>query len=535
MKERRKFLCIAAFLGVGCTPAWGQPSTGQAEQKDILVTGQKTQAWSRWLRADSPHFEIYGLDEKSIRATGIKLEHFHQVLAVLTDTKVKAAAPPLAVYLVRGGDQITRLRRQHFGPGQAPTGYYSAAPTGMLLASDMHWDMQNPRQPSYSDVWLFTEYARHFLLQNARGDDLPAWYVTGFTLNLATMQFKGDQVEYGQGHPDMDRRLEFEQWEPFERIIAGAFNHGQLYSAQSMLLVHYIQARPERKAAFARFVADVRQGTAPVPAFEAAFHTTMGALQSALRTYRGQAGYTRATIAGLVAPDVAVTHLPQSADVLLLDEAAMRIGIPETNRQKALLQRAEKAQRSEDDRFSQRVLARAQVLYDEPSRADAALDHLLAASPQDVDLLYLKGLRYLMDARLHPADAKAPLHDARRWFMSAYQIDPDHYPTLYAWVESLSGDPEFLSDNTLKVLLRAAYIAPQATQIQITAALMMMAKGQFDDAIALLASITVSPRNPASQQVPSLLNQARTHQRATMEKITTSFSYSADWQDLDCC
>jgi hypothetical protein len=96
-------------------------------------------------------------------------------------------------------------------------------------------------------------------------------------------------------------------------------------------------------------------------------------------------------------------------------------------------------------------------------------------------------------------------------------------------------DPQFLSDNALNALLRAAYLAPQATQIRISATLMMMAREQFDDAIALLSSITATPRDPASTQVPALLEQARARRKPDMAAIIASFRYTATWRDLNCC
>ncbi|TGX43260.1 hypothetical protein E5A74_08825 [Sphingomonas naasensis] len=528
-------LALALLAPAGAQERPQPPAPRQSSADDVVVTGERDRARSKWLRAESANFTLYAVDEAQAREMAARLERFDQLLRLLTRTAAPAPAPPLAVYLLTGASQVERLRRQSLSAGQFATGYYSAAATGVVLAADMRWDMQRARTPRYSDVWLFTEYSRHFLLQNARGDYLPAWYVDGFTLNLATTRFLGDTIEYGRGHPSLALELDVERWEPIEKIVAGQIDRGQLYSAQSALLVHYILADPARRKAFERFLAETRSGTAPVAAFERAFGTSMKALHARLWRYRHEATYIRATATGFTVPDVIVSRLPRSADALLLDQAAMRIGIPEPDRQQAVLRRAEDAVAHWSDAFGRRVLAQAQILYGAPERADATLDALLESAPADPELLYLKGLRHLIAGRGQAAIAAAEFREARNWFARAWRADPDYYPALYGWVESLSTAPQFLSEKTLNALLKAALLAPQATQIQVTAATMMMAEGRFAAAEALLAPITVTPRDPASGQVPALLAQARAHLRADLAQLTASFRYTATWKDLNCC
>jgi hypothetical protein len=280
------------------------------DQAAIIVNGHKDEAHGRWIKVEAVNFIVYAANEKQARETAAKLERFHQVLCLLTGATPRRETAAMPVYLVRGSNAIARLRRQAMGPRVFATGYYSASPTGALLAADMGWDLLYPHTPSFSDAWLFEEYTRHFLAQSGRSENLPDWYVTGFTLVMSTMQFHKDRIEYGISAPNLSGRLETTKWEPMERIIAGGLDHGMMYSAQSMLLVHYILAKPERRTAFGHFAAAVHAGQSPVPAFEQSFKTTMEALQTDLQTYRHQAGYNGATLKGFTSPDMLVTHLP---------------------------------------------------------------------------------------------------------------------------------------------------------------------------------------------------------------------------------
>ena len=270
-------------------------------------------------------------------------------------------------------------------------------------------------------------------------------------------------------------------------------------------------------------------------AFEVAFGTKIKALQAKLWQYRYAATYVRVTSTGFASPDISVLPLPRSADTLLLDQAAMRIGIPDRDRQLAVLRRAENAMASQKDAFAQRVFAKSEILYGEPERAAAALDALMAVNPADPELLYIKGMRHLMIGRNDPAVARAEFREARLLFARAYRADPDFYPALYAWAESLSTEPQFISENTINVLLKAALLAPQATQITVTAATMMMFDGRFAAAEALLSPLVFSPRDPASEQIPALLAQARSQKRPEMDQLMAAFRYNATWKDLNCC
>lgn len=506
-----------------------------SDEDEILVTGQRIRNRSDWVRVESSNFTVYGVDERQARQVAAKLERFRQFLMALTLTPSPAPATPLPVFLVKGRLQLDRLRRMRYEQGAFPVGYYSASPTGVLLAADMSWDAQRNVFPRYHDASLFGGFTRQFLLQNARGAYLPSWYIDGLGVNLTTTSFTEGSVEFGKAHPDMAETLTNLKWEPIGRIVSGELSTGWLYSAESALLVHYICAEPARVQAFQRFLSATRGGEDRVAAFERAFGMTTEALQAELWRYRTSSRYVRATTVGFTVPEVNVSPLPKTADALLLDQAAMQIGIPERDRQSAVLRRVERVATDPTDRFAQRILAKAKILYGVPEQADPILDRLLAASPEDPELMYLKGMRHLMTGRADPAIARAQFLEARTWFVRVYRVDPDYYPALYAWAESLSTEPSFVSDNTLNVLGKAVLLAPQATQIRVTAATMMLRDKRFDSAEALLAPVIVTPQDPASEQVPALLQKARMHQPVAMPDLIASFRYEETWKDRNCC
>lgn len=538
-------LLMPGFAAALMTPSvkpWTQTDSTRAlwaqearrDPNAIVVTSQRQTEASDWVRLETAHFTLYSANQQVGRAIAIRLETFHQILALVTRTPAINTLP-LSVYIVNGTTQIERLRMQRAQPGSIFTGYYSAAPSGIMLAADIFWDTHYAHTESYADGWLFPEYVQHYLMNGGRGENIPDWYMHGLALYFSTIKFDDNSVEYGRVRPSLARWLEKENWEPLSRIISGELNRGQKYSAECALLVHYILADPRRGEAFVRFLAKVREGTPPVAAFEAAFNTSMKRLQTQLWAYRWEAKVIHASLIDVAHSAPTVSRLPKSADTLLLDQAAMRIGIVEPQRQRAVLERAERALTDRGDAFGQRVLAQARILYGDPARADPILAELLRLSPDDAEIAYLAGLRHLIAGRRDPVTTLTEFREARNWFRRAYRLDPDYYPALYGWAETLSVEPTFSSENTLNLLLKGAELAPQVTQFRMTAALLLMYMERYEDAVTLLSPLIISPRNPASEQVPGLLAQAKSRRRPTLEEVVMSFHYVAVWKDLNCC
>ncbi|HEY0116130.1 MAG TPA: hypothetical protein VGB54_10445, partial [Allosphingosinicella sp.] len=149
-------------------PAQPQAEPTAEPGERIVVTGQRPDQLSRWMRAESPNFILYGRSEEEMLRYAEKLERFDHLLRAVTRVTEPAPTDKMPVYLVSGRPELSRLRRQFFAPNTFPTGYYSASPSGALLAADRQLDLrQRDGGLPYSQVWLFAEYARHFLLHHS--------------------------------------------------------------------------------------------------------------------------------------------------------------------------------------------------------------------------------------------------------------------------------------------------------------------------------------------------------------------------------
>jgi len=478
----------------------------------VLLTASPASA--EWLRAESPNFVVYSeSSENRIREQVAQLEGFDRLLRMLTNVDQPPAANKLHVYFVRGNAQLGRITRV----GPSVGGFYRATTEGIVAAVDETIN----RGDNNNDV-LFHEYAHHFMMQYAAAA-YPGWYVEGFAEYVGTAEISPRLLTVGT-YSDVraswlaDRNA----WLPFDQIIGGLPARADdsdraRYYAQSWLLVHYLSSTDERRAGLRRYFAALRAGQQPLPTFQAVFGMDMRALDRALRDYSDRFTYMRIQRAATEPPPpVTVTPLTGYDDRLILAQAALRGGIFDEERQQALLEELRRAAARGDSAPARRLLAHAEILYGNAAAAEPVLDALLAASPQDAELLYLRGMRHLRAGR----DAEdyevqeAQFRLARPFFTRAHRADPNHFPTLYRYAESFRVEENYVSENIENILLLTSSLAPQVEEFRLVAADMLLKRGAFEEAETILAPIVTSAHGGgANAQAARLLARARARER----------------------
>lgn len=486
---------------------------GMASVFLLLVSGPANGAWRR---AETDHFILYGeIEEGRLREQAVVLEEFDRLLRLLTG--VDAASPPnkLPVYLVYNHDRLRLVRDVSYGVG----GFYLASPDGIGAFVNQR---TNVGRYGPNDT-LFHEYAHHFMLQYFPAG-YPAWYVEGFAEYVATADFRSDILEFGRYNDNRSLWLsDKSRWIPYEHVLFGGDRKPQWgdsarFYAQSWILVHYLMSDPARAAATRAYLSALSAGEEPRTAFQSAFGMPASDLDARIRAYaREGIAYTRAPRGHAVA-DPVITTLPTSSDELMLLQAVMRVGVPEKAR-KAVLERTRREARGKEDPFARRILAQAEALYGNAAAADGLLGELLQASPNDAELLYLKGMRYLTAGRADEAARAAYFAEAKGWFVKAHKADPNHFPTLYRYAEALSVEPDYLSENTTNILLLARSLAPQVAEIGIQAGQALLLREEYDAARAVLTPIAASVHHPQSVAAAETLLQAAKSRRPLDERV----------------
>ena len=480
------------------TTAWGVAAL-------LFLLIGRGPARAEWLRAESPNFIVYGETTNArLREKVLLLEEFDRLLRFLTATSAPPSPNKLRVYLVRSLGEMRQI--VPVGAG----GFYLAGREAIFAVANENANWRDTE----NDI-LLHEYAHHFMLQY-HAAAYPAWYVEGFAEYVATAEITPERIEYGNYRRNQAALIgDPANWFPYDEILFGQPGRvtPEHFYAQSWLLVHYLMADETRRAALVRYLQATARGDEPRAAFTAAFGMNAGQLQAALRPYTRRIAFRRLTRSGAQAlPEIRIERIENAGVDAPLIEAALGAELT-GERARALLQRARRAG-SGDDLFGQRLRAHAEILHGDPAAADPLLDRLLAASPDNVQLLYLKGLRHLVAGRQDPVVRAAQFRLARGFFSRAHRADPNHVPTLFRYAESLSEGNQLLTENTQNILLLATSLAPQVIEIRVATAHLLLLRERYDEAQALLLPVSsgIHGRGP-SARVEALLQAARARRR----------------------
>lgn len=398
-------------------------------------------ARGEWRRAESPHFVLYGeQSERALRERILLLEDFGRLLRAMARVDNTPAPNRLHIYILGSERELRSIRNLPPGAG----GFYTATVEGIGAFVD--------GSSSRGNELLFHEYAHHFMLQHGPLA-YPAWYVEGFAEYFMTARFTPRMIEIGAASIGRAQMVLNGRWLPIAQILSGPSvfrlsreERAQFY-AQSWLLTHYLQ----HSGASSRAGRLSRRGAArdPVAALAGATRLTPAQLESELRRYIGdrRIPVLRMQQGEPQAPPVTVATLSPGADAVIADAATLRIGVGAAYRKSMLTRLRAAMVRFPNDPFVQRTLAHAEALYGDGAAADRLLEPLLAAHPNDAELMYLKGRRYLAEAERPDASPDAA-RTARDWFGRAHRADGNHYQTLYRYVQNQMTGGNYLSETT---------------------------------------------------------------------------------------
>lgn len=461
----------------------------------LLLTPAAAQA--KWLRAESPHFIVYGATGKSaLRGYVQMLEEFDRVLRrIHTETAGLQGEAKLEVFLV--GD-MKDVRRVIPTMRSTTAGVYVPSVFGIFAVAF---------RPTgdFSDYIVKHEYYHHFMMQHFAGA-YPAWMVEGLAEFFSTTRPYGDSVWAGAAPPDVMAVLSRGFIIPLDEVLTksvfeirdvSAFD----YYAEAWALTNYMMTDAVRRKQLGTYLAGVRAGEASVKAW------TEATGETPIETQRKVRAYVSSEIKGMRLPkddkqtvEVAISTMPASADDLLLAGQELKLGVP-VDRAPALLTRIRTvAAKRPGDRLSNLVHAWAELIMGDKAVADTLLQRLIDADANDLEPRLL-----LAVARMKAADGKdvSPerrtelYRDADRILVPALKTNADDFRLLSFYAESRSVEPGYPSDNMLAVLRNSVALAPQVPDLRFTAAEGFARRGDYDTAIGLLLPLAANPHDHA--------------------------------------
>lgn len=462
-----------------------------------LLTVGVAPARAEWLKAETPNFVIYAdWNAGDLRNYARKVERFHSMLVrFLPPRNPELLAPKLNLYVTDGLSQMRQI-----WPNISPSvaGFYSRGEHGVYAVVD--------RRQSSGEGTLFHEYAHHYMFQH-HNSAYPGWFVEGFAEYFAASDVSSNRIRYGLWREGRLYALQQPTgWYPMEDLLRSKMNfrsgeRANAFYAQAWLLTHYMLGDRDRNRKFSVYLNAVMTGADPVEALQTHFNMTPEQLRVELRGYlqRGMTVYTLAE--GVTDAEVAVTPLPASTrDALWLGVRAAR-DLDEEGPQLVAQARAVAA-RYPNDRLAAVTLAKYLVETDDDAGAQAVLEPVVAANPQDAEARWLlaEALMNRADVLDDEAAASALSRQAMTHLSAAYQADPMDFRVYMGMARNRSEAANYPSDNDVRVAESAYQLAPQLPPTALLAARLLMRKERPLEAANILAPLAHSPHRGEGYQ-----------------------------------
>lgn len=475
-----------------------------------------TPAHAEWLRAETEHFVIIGDTSRgAISDYARKVERFDAMLRMfLPPANDDILAPKLWIYLADGRDDMEAIWPD-IGKGVA--GFYSRSDDRIFAVVD--------RQSSMGDTTLFHEYGHHFMFQY-HNKAYPGWFVEGFAEYFAPSEMGISRVRYGLYRPGrINSLVQTNSWVPMEdvlrsRLSTTSADKAAAYYAQAWALTHYMIGDPERQRQLSAYLVAISQGVDPMQALEEHIGRTPDQLARELRSYLGRGITTYTLQQALPRAEVTVTPLSAGAgDAVWLDlRAARSLG---DDRDRLIAEAEAVAARHPGDRMAAVAFAKILRRAEEPARAAAVLEPVVAAYPDDAEALWLLATVLMDQAEEADDDVRLQLtRSAVRHLAAAYEADPLDFRVYMAMARSRRGAANYPSDNDVLVLESAYRLAPQLGSTAYAAAQVLMARERYLEAVSVLRPLANNPHGGESlQPIRNLLAEASTLGGLTVDDI----------------
>jgi hypothetical protein len=472
-------------------------------------------AHAEWLKAESERFVVYSEgSESNLRRFVQHLEIYDRVLHVsLTNSMGEAPPRKLPIYLVGSRAGLVTVNPDL---GENVVGYYLTDDEDIFAMAIRDGD----------DDTLLHEYAHHFMFQNA-AYPYPGWFVEGFAEYYATAEFKPDRVLVGQANENRAYWLQGGTWLDLRALLAnrpgGRARGNETYYPLAWLLTHWFWGNPERQVQLNAYLLDVGAGTDPVEAMQKATGLDPVGLRRELRRYmNGRIPY-KAVVMNIPEVPMTVTHLPRSADALLvLGQRVKVIDAGDEDAARVLSSVRDLAARFPDDDLATVVLARAEMKLGDAAVGQALATKLLEREPANVEALQLLAEAMIKTANAaEDADASdRAMNQARALLGRAFRADDGNFRTFMLLNDTRRGAPGYPNDNDMATLELAKTLAPQLPDTVLQLASALIYKDRKEEALPLLELLANNPHGGgAATSAQSMINEIKGVSDAQQEAV----------------
>jgi tetratricopeptide (TPR) repeat protein len=279
---------------------------------------------------------------------------------------------------------------------------------------------------------------------------------------------------------------------------------------QGWLLTHYLTFSHSRRGQFDRYVSQIQQGIAPIDAARAAFGD-LTKLNKELYGYVRQKKLPHLILSSSQLQTGAIKIRPLGA----AEESMMGVmirskrGATSKTARKIAEDARKKAARYPDNAFVQTALAEAELDAGSFEAAEAAADRALAAEPNRLEAMVVKGRAQMERARRSPGNADWA--QIRKLFVKANKIDPEAAEPLLLFYQTYLYAGMQPTANAMDGLLYSLALAPQDEKLRMTVVRQLLLDHRVQDARRYFSPFAFEPhfnrkRREASEKTMAALS-----------------------------
>lgn len=474
----------------------------------LAATVAPSAASAEWHQATSRHFVVYANDKpERLKAFAEKLERFDKAVRVKRGFKDPplGAASRLTVYVVNDVSAIEKLVGQ-----TGVAGFYIPRASGSVAFVPRETDGDRSSDLT-ADAVFFHEYTHHLMLANYRGA-LPAWLVEGFAEFHSTARFQPDgSVWLGVPGEHRNFGLGASRGSSLDEMLKGdmtkmdGLEREALYG-RGWVLTHMLFFEPSRRGQLTTYLNAMNEGSPSLDAARLAF----GDLKQLRRDL--DAYMTRPKLSYDAVPATALQIDPISVRPLRAGEAAflpvrMRStrGVNKKSALALVTDGRRVATRFPDDPAVQGALAEVEFDAGNFDQAEAAAGRALARDPRDTQSLIYMGRVKIARATAAKSTDPAVWRDARKWLVTASQVDTEDPAPKVLYHASFIAAKESPTRNAADALLQAHALAPQDPSLRLQVVRQYLIEGKLPEARRTMTPIVLNPHSGGSPWIKSLV------------------------------
>jgi tetratricopeptide (TPR) repeat protein len=496
----------------------------------VAAVAMASPAGAEWRDFETAHFRI--ITESSpaeVEKFAATLESYDKLMRMATGIKDDKPVK-VRIYQVAGLNEVEKAINE-LNSGIA--GFYDSNALGPYAVT--------PKKTSGTgryftpDLVLHHEYAHHFMLQYFPAI-YPGWYTEGFAELIGSSKIM-DDGRIGYGMPALHRGNDINAyWAPLQDLLTKEKVHMLDTYAQGWAVTHFLTFDSKRSAQLRQYLTALGKGKSLA---EAA--TAFGDLDELNREARryvtaGSFEYRPVNV-DIARPLIERSRALSPGEAALIPETiAFRDGDlseyrDSSDRNKEASFREHNLDRIRDetrrfpaDPFALHLLGEVEYVQGNYAAAEAVIDRMLAAQPNDRAGMTLKSiLLSRRSATLSGDSRKAMVGQARDMAVKANRSDPDDPRPLLAYYQSYNLSGETPPPVAVQGLMQAVSLLPRENAPRQLLVDELARERRFDEAIAWLMPVANSPhRSPRREKARQQMEQLKAAKAAAGKQVATT-------------